>query len=212
MTTSALVCIVDDDRDVRHSTELLLRGLGYRTCGFADAASLLASPDLAQAGCILLDLQLGESNGLDVQKWLADREIVAGIVLISGHGDIPSTVAAMKSGAISFLAKPIAEAALVAAVDEALARGQERRRAQAERALLQNRYDSLTPREREILDLVVAGLMNKQIAGRLGISEITVKIHRGQVMRKMAAPSLPDLVRMAEGLGMKPVTSRYGRD
>jgi len=212
MTTSALICIVDDEEDVRHSTELLLRSLGYRTQGFADAASLLASPELAEAGCILLDLQLGESNGLDVQKWLAERAIVAGIVLISGYGDIPSTVAAMKSGAISFLAKPVAEAALVAAVDEALARSQERRDVRADRDILQHRFDSLTPRERDVLELVVAGLMNKQIAGRLGISEITVKIHRGQVMRKMEAPSLPDLVRMAEGLGMKPVTSRYDRD
>ena len=207
-----LVCVVDDDDDVRLSTETVLRSLDYHVVGFADAEGLFASPLLDQAACILLDLRLGERSGLDVQQQLGSRQIAAGIVLFSGYGDIPSTVAAMKSGAISFLAKPVAEAALVAAVDEALARSQERRDVRADRDILQHRFDSLTPRERDVLELVVAGLMNKQIAGRLGISEITVKIHRGQVMRKMEAPSLPDLVRMAEGLGMKPVTSRYDRD
>lgn len=207
----SLICVVDDDDDVRLSTELLLRSLGYHAVGFADAAGLLDSPLLEQSACILLDLRLGDSNGLDVQQSLAERGIAAGIVLISGHGDIPSTVAAMKSGAVTFLTKPVAETALVAAVEEALAQAIRRRRDRIDREDLRARHDSLTPRERDVLELVIAGLMNKQIAGRLELSEITVKIHRGNLMRKMQAPSLADLVRMAEALGIRPSTSRYDR-
>jgi len=206
-----LVCVVDDDDDVRLSTETVLRSLDYHVVGFADAEGLFGSPLLDQAACILLDLRLGERSGLDVQQQLGSRQIAAGIVLFSGYGDIPSTVAAMKSGAITFLAKPVAETELIAAVDEALAHGLQRRAAQSDRDAVRARHDSLTPREHDVLDLVIAGLMNKQIAGRLDLSEITVKIHRGNLMRKMQAPSLADLVRMAELLGIKPTTSRYDR-
>jgi FixJ family two-component response regulator len=206
-----LVCIVDDDPDVRDSLEMLLRSSGYTVRGFEGPAEFLACDEADWATCLVLDVRLKNANGLDFQQKLIDSEMPIPVILMSGHGDIPMTVRGMRAGAITFLAKPFEEQDMLSAVGEAVARGQERRQAMEAQNSLQIRYDALTARERDVFGLVTAGLMNKQVAGKLELSEITVKIHRGNVMRKLQADSLADLVRMAETLGVRSNVSRYSR-
>lgn len=205
-----LVCIIDDDAEVRGSLDSLLRSTGFQVRAFAGPDEYLASSEAEQASCLILDVRLNGADGLDFQESLAESEVHVPVILITGHGDIPMTVRGMKAGAVNFLSKPFEEAMLLAAVDEAVARDRERRSAQQADADVRVRYDTLSPREREVMALVTAGLMNKQVAAKLELSEITVKIHRGNLMRKMQAQSLADLVRMAEGLGVRDTReSRY---
>jgi FixJ family two-component response regulator len=212
--STALICVVDDDTDVRNSLSSLLRAVGYSVETFAGPGEFLASDAINSASCLILDIRLGEADGLEFQKELVESDASIPVILISGYGDIPMTVRAMKAGAVNFLPKPFEEEALLAAVEEAVSRDQ-RRRAEAHRdESIRLRYDSLTPREREVMGLVTAGLMNKQVAWRLSLSEITVKIHRGNMMRKMQAKSLADLVRMADSLGVRqaPTDQQPARD
>jgi FixJ family two-component response regulator len=201
------LCVIDDDAGVRGSLESFLRAHGYDVATFASPAAFLASGAVAGSSCLLLDIQLGTGDGLDFQQELLDDGIAIPIILISGHGDIPQTVRAMKAGAVSFLTKPIDDEALLAAIAEALDVDRERRATSLNLSDLQQRYATLTSREREVMALVTAGLMNKQVAARLSLSDITVKIHRGSVMRKMKAQSLADLVRMAEDLDARDLSA-----
>lgn len=200
---SALVCVIDDDADVRGSLDSLLRSAGYSVLTFAGPDEYLASTEADRAACMILDVRLQGADGLDFQQALMENEVFVPVVLITGHGDIPMTVRGMKAGAVNFLAKPFDDEAMLATVSEAVARDRKRRSEQQDGEDVRTRYATLTPREREVMALVTAGLMNKQVAGRLDLSEITVKIHRGNLMRKMQAQSLADLVRMAEGLGAR---------
>jgi FixJ family two-component response regulator len=197
----SIVYVLDDDARVRESLTALLSSMGRKVVAFASATEYLQflRPDLP--GCLVLDLDMPEITGLELQRQLADQEGPP-IVFLTGHGDIPSTVKAMKGGAIEFLSKPCDEEELVQAIDAAIAADEQARVKYGELRELRKRYASLTPRERDVLPFVVAGLLNKQTAGELGTSEITIRIHRGQIMRKMAADSLADLVRMAAKLGI----------
>ena len=197
-----LVVVVDDEAAVRDSLDSLLRSAGLRTVLYASPAELLQHPPPDEAGCLVLDVRLPGIGGLDFQAQLADHGIALPIVFMTGHGDIPMTVRAMKAGAVDFLAKPFRDQDMLDAIDAAVARDRARREQAASLDPLRSRYETLTPREREIMAHVVSGLMNKQIAFKVGLSEITVKIHRGNVMRKMGVRSLADLVRQAEALGI----------
>lgn len=201
-TARELVYLVDDDLRIRESIVELLDSLQFEAIAFESAAAYLDHIRADDAACMILDLQLPDINGLDLQQRLNDENSMP-IIFISGHGDVPTTVKAMKAGAIEFLTKPIHEESLIEAVRSALVRDRRIRMKRAELALLQERLASLTPREREVFPLIVGGLLNKQVAATLGISEVTVQVHRGQVMRKMAADSFADLVRMASRLGIK---------
>lgn len=207
MNTPALAVVVDDDPSVRDALDSLLRSIGLQTQVLGSPAELLqaALPDLP--GCIVLDVRLPGISGLDLQDQLAAQGIHLPIVFMTGHGDIPMTVRAMKAGAVDFLSKPFRDQDMLDAVSAAIERDRQRRQESAARDSLDSRYATLTPREREVMAHVVAGLMNKQVAGVLNLSEITVKIHRGNVMRKMCVRSLADLVRHAEALGVH-VTGR----
>lgn len=198
-----LVCILDDDPDIRGSIESLLRSEGIDVRTYATPSEYIACEQADRASCLLLDINLGDANGLDFQEELAGNDVAVPIVLMSGLGDISMTVRGMRAGALNYLPKPISDDALLAAVDEAVDRDRERRERSAALENTRARYGSLTAREREVMGLVTAGLMNKQISGRLGLSDITVKIHRGNMMRKMQADSLADLVRMAEEIGAR---------
>jgi FixJ family two-component response regulator len=205
-----LICVIDDDEQVRASLDSLLRSAGYAARTFATPEEFLESSD--DADCLLLDVRLQNADGLAFQEELLASEAIVPVVLMSGYGDIPMSVRGMKAGAINFLTKPFDDHEIVAAVREAVERGREQRAHAQETADLRSRYQTLTEREREVMGLVTAGLMNKQMAARLGVQEITVKIHRGNLMRKMSAQSLPDLVRMAETLGVRETSvSRYAR-
>lgn len=207
-----LICIVDDDAGVRSSLDSLLRSAGFAVLAFAEPDDYLACTDADRTACLLLDIQLQGANGLDFQQALLDSEFHVPVILISGHGDIPQTVRGMKAGAVSFLAKPFVEEALLLAVREAVEVDRRRRDSEGRDRDVRLRFEMLTEREREVMALVTAGLMNKQVAGKLSLSEITVKIHRGNLMRKMAAESLADLVRMAEALGVRDTSvTRYHR-
>lgn len=207
MNSPALAVVVDDDPSVRDALDSLLRSIGLQTRVLGSPAELLqaALPDVP--GCIVLDVRLPGISGLDLQGQLAGQGIPLPIVFMTGHGDIPMTVRAMKAGAVDFLSKPFRDQDMLDAVSAAIERDRQRRQESAARDSLDSRYATLTPREREVMAHVVAGLMNKQVAGVLNLSEITVKIHRGNVMRKMGVRSLADLVRHAEALGVH-VTGR----
>nr|WP_237642478.1 response regulator transcription factor [Stenotrophomonas panacihumi] len=197
-----LVVIVDDEAAVRDSLDSLFRSIGLHTRVFASPAELLreALPDVA--GCLVLDVRLPGISGLDFQAQLAAQGVALPIVFMTGHGDIPMTVRAMKAGAVDFLAKPFRDQDMLDAVSAAIERDRQRRAQAASLDQVRGHYETLTPREREVMAHVVSGLMNKQVAGLIGLSEITVKIHRGNVMRKMGVRSLADLVRHAEALGI----------
>ena len=196
------VFVVDDDRSIRESLRNLIRSAGLNVQTFASAQEFLTSQRPEAPSCLVLDVQLPGLSGLDLQQELAKGNAQLPIIFITGHGDIPMSVQTMKAGAIGFLTKPFREQDLLDAIHQALERDRNTRREKAERDDLRRRFESLTPREREVMGLVVAGLPNKQIAGEVGASETTVKIHRHQVMEKMAAGSLPELVRMANRLGI----------
>jgi FixJ family two-component response regulator len=198
-----IVFVVDDDESMREALRSLLRSVKLRVETFGSAADLLRSklPDVAS--CLVLDVRLPGLSGLDFQAELAKANIRIPIIFMTGHGDIPMSVQAMKAGAVDFLTKPFRDQDMLDAVAAALERDRNRRKDEQQLSDLRARFEVLTEREREVMGLVTAGLMNKQIAGELGLSEITVKIHRGHVMRKMAARSLADLVRMGEVIGVR---------
>jgi FixJ family two-component response regulator len=199
---SSFVAIVDDDPGVRDALESLFRSVGIAAQLFASATEMLQARLPNAPGCLILDVRLPGLGGLDLQTQLAGHGIELPVVFMTGHGDIPMTVQAMKAGAVDFLAKPFRDQDMLDAVMSAIERDRKRRAARAETDGLRARYETLTPREREVMGHVAAGLMNKQVAGLIGLSEITVKIHRGNVMRKMGVRTLADLVRQAEALGI----------
>jgi FixJ family two-component response regulator len=196
-----IVFVVDDDYRVREALSSLIASVGLRVVAFGSAAEFLESEKPDSPACLVLDLQLPDVNGLELQRKLAAGDGPP-IVFITGHGDIPSSVRAMKAGAIEFLPKPFNEQELLSAIDAAIVLDREARQKRSELAELQKRYALLTPREREVLPFVVAGFANKQTAADLGTSEITIGVHRGQIMHKMGARSLADLVRMSDNLGI----------
>jgi FixJ family two-component response regulator len=198
---NGVVYLVDDDPRVREALSELLASLKIDHVTFASAAEYLRYPRSDESACLVLDVHLPDINGLDLQQQLAD-ESGPPIIFISGHGDIPSTVRAMKAGAMEFLTKPINKDALVAAISAAFVKDLDQRQRTADLTSLQLRFALLTPREREVLPIVVAGMLNKQAAAALGISEVTLQVHRGQIMKKMEADSFADLVRMAGKLGI----------
>ena len=199
-----IVFVVDDDISVRESLELLIKSAGWQPETFVSAQDFLSHPHPPVPCCLVLDVTLPGLSGLELQKQLAERTDMP-IVFITGDGNVPMSVQAMKAGAVEFLTKPFKDDVLLDAIRGAIARSRAAVHFDSEIRLLRNRYESLTPRERDVMALVVSGLLNKQVGGELGISEITVKAHRGQVMRKMKADSLPGLVTMAARLGLQPV-------
>jgi FixJ family two-component response regulator len=199
----AIVAIVDDDLSFREGVSSLIRAAGWKVETFASAEEFLARPRSDSPSCLLLDLQLPDLSGLDLQKRMAEGNFDIPIVFITGHGDIPATVQAMKAGAVEFLTKPFDREQLFRAIAEAMERDRHHREKHAQLHEVWQLYNSLTQREKQVMQHVVFGLLNKQIASELTITEFTVKLHRGRVMRKMHAKSLADLVRMAEKLGLR---------
>jgi FixJ family two-component response regulator len=199
---AAIVFVVDDDPSVRRAIKRLVESVGLHVELFGSAAEFMSSPRPDVASCLVLDIRLPGISGLDFQRELAKAKNEIPTIFITGHGDIPMTVRAMKAGAVEFLTKPFRDQDLLDAIQVALERDRARRKRQAETAMLRERLESLTPREREVLPLVVSGLLNKQVAAEIGTTEATVKVHRSQLMRKMGADSLPELVRMAEKIGI----------
>jgi FixJ family two-component response regulator len=200
--TTPIVFVVDDDISVRESLELLVQVSGWRAETFASAREFLARPRASVPSCVILDLALPDGSGLDLQQRVAADRSEMPVIFITGHGDVSQSVRAMKAGALEFLTKPFREDVLMSAIRQALERSRRTLEHHAKMKALRESYQSLTPREREVMVLVVSGFLNKQVGGELGISEITVKAHRGQVMRKMKADSLPALVNMVAGLGL----------
>lgn len=201
--SDATVAIVDDDPSVRKGLERLIRSVGWKTETFASAQEFLASARTEAPSCLVLDLQLPGLSGLDLQNRMTEAGVETPIVFLTGHGNIPASVKAMKAGAIEFLTKPVDEQDLLNAIQEAIERDRRTRQRRADVRDLRDRYESLTSREQEVMQQVVSGLLNKQIAAELRITEDTVKFHRGHMMRKMRAGSLAELVRMAENLGIR---------
>ena len=204
VTDAPIVFVVDDDPSVRTSTERLIRSAGLNVRTFASAKDFLSTPRPEKPACLVLDVQLAGSSGLDLQRELTHVGFAIPIIFITVHGDIPMTVRAMKAGAVEFLTKPFRKQALIDAIRAALERDRAAHEQRAETAALRRRYEQLTPREREVMALVVAGLLNKQIAGELATSERTIKFHRAHIMAKMEAESLAELVGMAALLGIAP--------
>jgi FixJ family two-component response regulator len=200
--SAPIVYVVDDDISVREALEALIRESGWQPWVFASAQEFLSHPRTATPSCLVLDVSLPDLNGLELQQQLAATRNDMPIIFITGYGDVPMTVRAMKAGAIEFLTKPFSDEALLNTIRDAIQRSTTALGQGAELQVLQRRHASLSTREREVMALVVTGLMNKQVGGKLGISEITVKAHRGQVMRKMGATSLADLVNIAAKLGI----------
>jgi FixJ family two-component response regulator len=198
-----IIIVIDDDNDVREAVADLLRSIGLRTKLFASVRDFLQwkRPDVPS--CLVLDVRLPGLSGLDLQSELNRADIQLPVVFMTGHGDIPMTVRAMKGGAVDFLAKPFRDQDMIDAVQAGLDRDKARRQSAGDASQLKLAYDSLTPREHEIMALVVDGLMNKQIAAQIGVSEVTVKFHRSNVMRKMGAKSVAELVRMTHALGLR---------
>jgi FixJ family two-component response regulator len=199
-TPLPIVFVVDDDISVRESLELLIRSEGWRVETFGSARDFLDRPRALVPSCLVLDVSLPGLNGLELQKRVAGERSDMPIIFITGHGDVPTTVQAMKAGAVEFLTKPFRDDALLSAIRQAIERSRIALGSEIEIRILRDRYASLTHRERQVMALVVSGLLNKQVGGELGISEITVKAHRGKVMQKMKADSLPALVKMATRL------------
>jgi FixJ family two-component response regulator len=202
-----VVFVVDDDPSVRRAIKRLVESVGLRVELFGSAQEFLRSERPDSPNCLVLDIRLPGMSGLDFQRELTDANIHIPVIFITAHGDIPMTVRAMKAGAVEFLTKPFRDQDLLDAIQQGLERDRTRRAQEAEIAILRQRFDSLTPGERKVLPLVVSGRPNKQIAAEIGTSEATVKVHRSQLMRKMAADSLPELVRMSEKIGIALVQS-----
>ena len=198
-----IVLIVDDDPSMRRALTNLFQSVGLKVEAFSSAAEILEAKPPAVPSCLVLDIRLPGSSGLDLQADLAKANIHTPIIFITGHGDIPMTVRAMKSGAVDFLTKPVRDQDMLDAVQAAIERDRRRRDAEKSISGVRSRFEGLTARERDVLALVASGLMNKQVAAELGLAEITVKIYRGQIMRKMGARSLADLVRMTDALGIR---------
>ena len=205
--SDSIVYVVDDDASIREALKSLLASMGMRVEVFGSAAEFLKSTLADIPSCLVLDVRLPGVSGLDFQAELTKANIQVPIIFITGHGDIPMTVRAMKAGAVEFLPKPIRDQDLLDAVQLGLEQDRARREAEKAVSEVRGRYESLTPREQEVIALVTAGLMNKQIAAEMDVSEITAKVHRGNVMRKMRAKSLAELVRMADLLGIRRATS-----
>src|SRR3954447_16312833 len=208
LTTKPIVFVVDDDISVRETLKALIEAAGWQAETFASAKAFFARPGLLVPSCLVLDVTLPDFSGLDLQKRVAIDRPHMPVIFITGYGDIPTTVRAMKAGAIEFLTKPFRGDVLLPAIGRALERSRSALEYAAKMAVLRESFASLTPREREVMALVASGLLNKQVGGELGISEVTVKAHRGQVMRKMKAESLPALVHMAARLGV-PVEQQW---
>jgi FixJ family two-component response regulator len=205
--THAMVFVIDDDAAIREALQSLIRSVGLSVKTFASAREFLTSQRRDAPACLVLDVRLPGLSGLDLQRELVEAEIHLPIIFITGHGDIPMTVQAMKAGAVEFLTKPFRDQDLLDAIQQAIDRDRVARQQRLELTELRQRYDALTPRERDVMRLVVAGMLNKQITVELGTREITIKTHRGQVMRKMRPVSVAALVRMAEKLGL--LDTRY---
>ena len=202
-TAGATVYVVDDEEPVGDSIAMLLRTVGLATRVYRDPRTFLEEYRPELPGCLLLDVRMPQMGGLEVQRELVRRNVTLPVIFITGHGDVPMTVQAMKAGAVEFLTKPFNDAVLLDAIRGAIERSRAALHEESEMQALRSAYASLTPREREVMALVVSGLLNKQVGGELGISEITVKAHRGQMMRKMKADSLAALVTMASRLGLR---------
>lgn len=200
MTAVETVHIIDDDASLRDAVESLVRTVGLQARSYESPNAFLESRHHDLAGCLVLDIRLPGTNGLDFQDRLASHGIALPVVFMSGHGDVPMSVRGMRSGAVDFLLKPFRDQDMLDAIDRAFTRDRARRSAETDRVALLQRFETLTARERQVVELVVQGNMNKQVAAELSLSEITVKIHRGAAMRKMEAKTLPDLVRMTEAL------------
>jgi FixJ family two-component response regulator len=208
MHATPIVFVVDDDPSVREALESLIIQAGWRSQVFISAQEFLEHPRVLVPSCLVLDVTLPGLNGLELQSLIAGDRTDMPIIFITGHADVPMTVKAMKAGAVEFLTKPVPEEVLITAISGAITRSRITLERESEMQALRGRYAKLTPRERDVMTLVVRGLLNKQVGGELGMAEITVKAHRGQVMRKMNAASFADLVNMAARLGLAPPSKR----